>query len=323
MIKNNGQPILTIGIPTYNRPDDLLRLLKQIEGSATILMECCVLVIDDSSNETTKSAINEQNLSADFIKNKLRYINNEGNIGYPRTFIKLIKECTTEYILILADDNMVFEDGFARAIKNIKLLHPSFMSSPWVQGGAIAHRTWKRGASDCSIGVADFFRSADHAPGLIYNSNKAKKYLSIIEKRISSGCSFTHVFPQVNLALNLLLYENNCHYSSQPIGTENSLKPSGIKDASGHDWRTYRSLLRQAADLDEFLSSISNHTEKKTINVAAQKYYLNYFLKLVEPEVEKFFQMSLTNKFLIKKPWSLIKYPFKLFFNFIRGFFKA
>ena len=311
MKKQNDQPILTIGIPTYNRPDDLLRLLQQIAGSEVVLKECCVLVIDDGSSGLNEDFLDEKNLPLNFLEHKLQYVKNHQNIGYPRTFIRLFEECRTDYLLILSDDNLLLEDGFLKAVEHVKLLRPSFMSSPWMQGGGIAHRTWKRNSPDTVIGVADFFRSSDHAPGLIYECAKAKKYLNAIESRIALRCSFTAVFPQVNLALNLILHEDNCRYFAKPIGTENSLRPSGIKDSSGQDWRTYRSLLRQAADLDEYISTFPATAEKKKINIGAQKYYLNYFFKLVDPEVEKFFQIFFTNRFLFTKTLSRLKSPLK------------
>ena len=322
MKKQIDQPILTIGIPTYNRPDDLLRLLQQIASSELFLKECCVLVIDDGSSGLNEDFLDAKNLPIDFLEQKLRYVKNHQNIGYPRTFIRLFEECQTDYLLILSDDNLLLEDGFLKAVEHMKLLRPSFMSSPWMQGSGIAHRTWKRNSPDAVIGVADFFRSSDHAPGLIYDCAKAKKYLHTIENRIDLRCSFTAVFPQVNLALNLLLHEDNCRYFAKPIGTENSLRPSGIKDTSGQDWRTYRSLLRQAADLDEYISTLPSTVEKQKINAAAQKYYLNYFFKLVDPEVERFFQIFFTNRFLFRKMLTRLKSPLKSFAQSAKRIFR-
>jgi glycosyltransferase involved in cell wall biosynthesis len=316
MKNHTDKPLLTIGIPTYNRSDDLYHLLKKITDHKIFLKNSQILVIDDGSTDSTKEIFEKENLESSAPLNTIKFLRNEKNIGYPKNFIRLFQECETDYLLVLADDNVIFEDGFLNAIQVIKSRKPSFLSSPWIQGGKIAHRTWKRGASDGMITISDFFRSADHAPGLIYDCNKAKKYLNEIEKRIASNCSFTSVFPQVNLSLNLFLNEGGCYYTSTPLGAEGSAHPSGIKDALGQSWRTYSSLLRQAADLDEYIATIPTTIDKKIIQISAQKYYMNYFFKVVDPAIERHFQIFLSNQLLFIKPMRIIKSALKKAFRF-------
>lgn len=312
-------PILTIGIPTYNRSEDLFILLEKLISSEIVLKNSVILVIDDGSIDSTKKIFEEKSFQSNAAPGAVRYLRNEKNIGYPKTFIRLFQECETEYLLILADDNLVFEDGLLNAVQVIKSKKPSLLSSPWVQGGKISHRTWKRRSPDGPIAIADFFRSSDHAPGLIYDCKKSKKYLGEIEKRIASNCSFTAVFPQVALSLNLFLNEGNCYYTSRPVGTEGPAHPSGITDAAGQHWRTYRSLLRQAADLDEYIATLPTLTDKKIISMAAQKYYINYFFKLADPAVGGYFQIYFTNQLLFVRPVRSMKSGLKKFFGFLKS----
>ena len=281
-IKNDM--LITIGIPTYNRPKELNKLLESIVSDNEILNSCIVLIADDGCYSDTASVVKQYQLK--YGENKIRYTKNKVNLGYARNFLNLFYKCDTEYLMIVADDNLIFKDGFNKAKIFIQNNQPNFISSPWFEGGKVGHRAWK-GHKVGKISLSDFFNSSDHAPGLIYKCLVAKKYLNEINEQLSSGCHFTSVFPQVNLVLNILSNDELGYYVDFAIGTETSVLPSGIKDPSGNQWRTYSSMLLQAYDLQYIVRNITGEGNMKLASDAAQKYYIKYLLKVIDPDVRK------------------------------------
>jgi abequosyltransferase len=105
---NNKQPLLTVAIPTYNRPFFLEQTLKQLHQE----LEVCapnsveVLVSDNFSSDNTESII-EQAIKNGLI---LRYIRNGENLGSDANIAQCFNLATGKYVLILGDDDL-FVDG--------------------------------------------------------------------------------------------------------------------------------------------------------------------------------------------------------------------
>jgi len=96
------QPLVTIGIPTYLRPELLNKALASVAAQDYENLE--VLVAD---NCTPGNAVEEV---IDFYKErieKLTYIKRQENIGPLKNFIKLIDEASGEYFMWLADDDEI------------------------------------------------------------------------------------------------------------------------------------------------------------------------------------------------------------------------
>lgn len=270
--------LITIGIPTYNRPIELCNLLDSIVLDNEVISNCEILIADDGSSSDTENVVKRYQLLYD--KVKIHYIRNEVNLGYARNYINLFNLCRTEYLLIIADDNLIFKDGFIRSIEFIKDNMPNFVSSPWLEHGTQYYRSYARlKYNKGTLNPADFIISSDHAPGLIYKCSVARKYIYFLEERLRVGCCFTTVFPQVLLVLNILLYDRGGYYVKFVIGTETLLLESGIKDSSGHYWRAYKSMLRQVLDLHNVLD-IMNVPDSLLVRFAAENYFAKYLVTL-------------------------------------------
>ncbi len=93
--------LLTIAIPTYNRPDELLlvvrTLFRQINTSK--IEDSVEILICDNSNSTNLKVTSEFNY------NWLRYLHNGQNIGQGKNVNKLFYEAKGVYVWVLADDD--------------------------------------------------------------------------------------------------------------------------------------------------------------------------------------------------------------------------
>ena len=105
-------PILTIAIPSYNRPNQLLRILNSIQIKNNGLIE--VLVIDDCSplqNEITRviSTVNH-------LKGSLKYIALKNNLGFDQNLLNLVKNASGKYVVWISDDDVINSEYLEKVV---------------------------------------------------------------------------------------------------------------------------------------------------------------------------------------------------------------
>lgn len=113
------EPLLTIGIPTYNRSDFLERLVKrlisQIKGFNAEIFVC-----DDCSTDDTIAVMNRLILQNPDVA--IRFVENESNLDFSRNFNKTIKQSRGKFVLLMANDDSV-DDGVLPLVINILERH--------------------------------------------------------------------------------------------------------------------------------------------------------------------------------------------------------
>jgi len=109
MINNK---ILTICIPTYNRPkalkDQLRILLPQLNN------EVKLVVRDNNSNYNLKKESPELNYG------KFEYIRNDFNIGADANIARCMETCDTKWLWILGDDDLIKNNTVLRILDLLK-----------------------------------------------------------------------------------------------------------------------------------------------------------------------------------------------------------
>lgn len=105
-------PILTIAIPTYNRP-------RQIKTQVEILVpqlcdEVRLLVLDNYSETPVTSLFDDGTLS------RFDIVRNQFNIGPDANIAKCVDLCTTEWLLILGDDDPMTDDAVATMLADLR-----------------------------------------------------------------------------------------------------------------------------------------------------------------------------------------------------------
>lgn len=89
------RPILTIAIPTYNRPEQLQRIVKQLLEQRSRLWK--LVVIDNCSDVP----------SASLLPNDVHVIRNRTNVGIVGNVNRCFELCDTPYIGVFGDDDYV------------------------------------------------------------------------------------------------------------------------------------------------------------------------------------------------------------------------
>ena len=245
----NQRSSLTIAIPTYNRVSHLDTLLDQLIKN-NVLEVADILVIDDGSSDKTFEAITKKYCHICNIK----VLKNEINLGYSWTFVRVFKECETEYVLIMADDDLLVTESLTPLIKFLKEEKPAFCSPQFLSEGLI----YRGKNKNRIIMPKEFFQCSAHAPGLVYNITKCNESLNLLAGRIRKEKADVLIYPQVVLVIILLLANAKCYWLQFPLASEGANAPSGIRDANGSEYWSFESRWRQIKAFDALLSDFRN-----------------------------------------------------------------
>lgn len=100
---SSNKPLVSIGIPTYNRAKgNLLRVIERALGQTWQNVE--VIVSDNCSTDQTPKLVEAID------DPRLRYFRQESNIGPNNNFNYCLNQASGEYFLLFHDDDMIDED---------------------------------------------------------------------------------------------------------------------------------------------------------------------------------------------------------------------
>ena len=237
--------LLTIGIPTYNRADDVLHTLRDVLAHAdSELVD--IVVIDDGSSDGTYGRLTED----PEIARRVRVLRNAANLGYARTFARLFDECQTDYLMLMADDDQVITESIQPLLDYLGNDRPTFVSPQFIRESRIS-----RGRTTTeSIAPRDFLKASAHAPGLIYRVEDCRAGLEELLDRAEAEEVDALVYPQVHLVMRALLAERKCEWLALPTVTEGAYRPSGIRDADGGAYWSLESRWKQLKTYDALLA---------------------------------------------------------------------
>ena len=113
----NHTPLVSVGIPTYNRPDGLLRTIKQICSQSYARLE--ILVSNNASPNPMVAALLARCAELD---PRIRVINQPENFGIVKNFQYVLKHTQGEFFMWAADDDE-WDPGFVAACVENMLSH--------------------------------------------------------------------------------------------------------------------------------------------------------------------------------------------------------
>lgn len=153
-------PILSICIPTFNRPEKIKLLLnfleKDILSNLNNIYDIEVIVGDNSSDEKT------QKYCIEFLDKKsinFEYYRNEQNLGLVGNIISLYKKAKGEYCWFMGDDDIYHKDIIKEVYKCTKKSKFAYIF--------INHKAFSE--SDHNLG---FEKALDNSAKDIYNDGK-------------------------------------------------------------------------------------------------------------------------------------------------------
>lgn len=99
-VKSENQPLVSVGIPTYNRPEGLKRTLECITGQTYKNLE--IIISDNCSTDPKVEAVVKQLQKQD---NRIQYFKQIKNFGLGNNFKFVLEKATGEYFMWAADDD--------------------------------------------------------------------------------------------------------------------------------------------------------------------------------------------------------------------------
>jgi hypothetical protein len=235
---------LTVAIPTFNRSRDAARLAGQIapwteDGDRPVH----AVFYDDGSSDDTYARLQR------YGRDNLRILRNDTNQGYARTLIRALSECDTEWVMLVADDDVFAPDP--RQLQALMTwLHeedPDFVCTQWLTSDG---RLYRGRNSTEPIPDKSLRQAASPAPGLIYRSAFVRRALPTLQRELDRGSDAALVYPQVVLLAQMIAAGGKAMYWSGSLVREGSAMPSGIRDARGRRYSSPASRLSQALAFD-------------------------------------------------------------------------
>lgn len=99
-MSNREEPLISIGIPTYNRPENLRRTLLEFTGQTYKNLE--IIVSDNASPNNDTEKVAREFMRAD---QRIRYVKQTSNIGIHPNFQFVLAQAQGEYFAWSADDD--------------------------------------------------------------------------------------------------------------------------------------------------------------------------------------------------------------------------
>lgn len=114
MIKKK-EPLVSIGIPCYNRPEGLRRTLEYITGQTYRNLE--IIVSDNCSPNIEIEKVGREYAIKD---KRVQYIKQDTNIGAMNNFRFLVENSSRKYFLWAADDDLLSQSYIERCIEYLQ-----------------------------------------------------------------------------------------------------------------------------------------------------------------------------------------------------------
>ena len=221
-------PVLTIGITSYKRINELKRCIESIKTKYVEDIE--ILVSEDQSPLSVEIKEMVEDLATK-IEYELRFETNEVNLGYDMNLGAIIKKSKGKYVMLMSDDDAVREGCLDEVIEFIKE-NDSYgvLYSPFIHDDS-GRKDRNRGDENFAIypgeeNAANYLYDSILFSGLIFKRENVAKYDSSRFKNIN--------YFQVYMFLRSI-YEFGGYYFANPsvLCIEDGENAYGISESSG------------------------------------------------------------------------------------------
>jgi hypothetical protein len=158
--------LLSIAIPTRNRPDKLISGLNLwLDQLSTVNSELVEIIIGD--NSTNKDTNNK--LSNNGLLDSIKYLNYGGDIGYAENLNKLALVSESKYLWFFADNDIIYDNALMTIIPILESLNDNI---PYIA----VDNDWHSEETNKIITKNRFFKRNGYVPGESVLNNKEEFY---------------------------------------------------------------------------------------------------------------------------------------------------
>ena len=294
--------ILNITIPTYNRPNQLLRCITNILSSYNIenlLPQIHITVVDNNSNYDVKHLLSNLNLNySEFIT----LYKNPSNIGMANNFIKCFEYSVGEYTWIFSDDETINHFTLDNIIQH--LVSNSY-DIIFLNNSRI-----KKNKGDKTLEFHKFKKS--------HFIKKVSVFNALITKNIFRTKHFdlSKTLPNTLFPFLITFYESVNKDNAKTLYIDGDLFTVTSGDSSGYNW--FDTFVNDLTNIHSLFPSLIDHSCKIKMNNDLIKYFLFKQFLIVGLKKEKIKRNTLQKfeKYDFKTIFSLLKNKFYKFVNF-------
>jgi len=296
--------ILTIGIPTFNRKEVLIKNINYIL-SLDILDRIELLVIDNNSDDDTFSILNSK------YKNKFTFIKNETNIGFSKNTIKLFNCCKTKYLMWLPDEDFIYEENIYKLLNLLENNDYYFLCPQFY----LNEKLYRGKNKNIALSYGDLRSASSHLSGVVFNITSTQDIINDFDNISQKYVNLSKYYPQFFLLIKLVTLDiSKCIYINFPVSfTKNPMPDTHENDLIGSAYSHTSPRLRMHQETINYYNSIINKNNFKVVNKLLKihrKHILptiRWALEDENPELSKDLNKALFMYFLMRPFDILIK----------------
>jgi glycosyltransferase involved in cell wall biosynthesis len=146
-----NMPLLTIGIPTYNRAELLDHCLKTLSPLLRRFGSQVQLLISDNCSTDDTPQVIDRFLSKNQFETETLLHTHDKNIGLVPNIVSLFDSARTPFLIFMGDDDELIASGLANLLENLE-------RRPAPSGVVQGEWTWTAPAPDGQLSHQGFFR---------------------------------------------------------------------------------------------------------------------------------------------------------------------
>ena len=122
--------LLAIAIPTYQRPELLLKTLRSVCHQITGRTDVGVYIYDDSDGRENSRSIDVAR--CEFPLAFIEYSINEKNLGIDENIKRCLDSTSAEYVWLLGEDDLLTDGAIPRTLEAIQKYRPAFIFENYI-----------------------------------------------------------------------------------------------------------------------------------------------------------------------------------------------
>jgi glycosyltransferase involved in cell wall biosynthesis len=246
---------LTIGIPTYNRPDTVLKTISKLI-SPTNSNQLNFLIIDNGSDTNI----------ANYFHDKLPSLTNlsikrfNTNLGFYESFYRLFDECETEYLMTLSDEDYFDLDYLDEVLKVLNSESPNLLVISAKNKSTFMQRKRTR-----KIPLYRLKDETSYISGLIYKTKPVKENINFF-RNLSKLEEFAFLYPAVLVAFALSL-DGKCLSFKEPGIKIGDIVPTTVTSSRGRGYKLPTERVYQYISLLNCIHELRANSPKHALKI--------------------------------------------------------
>lgn len=305
--------ILTIAIPTFNRPFHIQNAIESIVKQYRDGVD--ILISDNSENEDTSKIVKEKFSKLSYTK----YVKNSINIGPDANFLQCLNLAKGKFVLILSDDDMLLEGALDEIIDiildfpNIPIIYLNHYS--WE--GPISRKLTPRIPIEVNQFISNLSYDLTLVSAIVFNKNKfleikdSSRFIGsyLLQTGIAMEMIGRDGFGMITGKVCLSVQKTSGEFGRYDVYQVFAINWKDILLNAYHNGYIHRSTVRKAYSrtIFPFLTkatlgwrhdeTINQYVKNKKLLFKVTKFYLNAWLFLYPAAIAPKFLISLLFKF--------------------------